>query len=74
MYKILITKTHFSSFQLRKFEFPQSSEATMENFIQFLEDVRMKRINPKYKSESIPENKNKKIIKIVGNTFISEIF
>ena len=34
----------------------------------------MKKINPKFNSEEIPNNENKKIIKIVGKTFLNEIF
>jgi hypothetical protein len=39
-------------------------------------DVKMKRMEPEYKSEQIvPEEENNKILrKIVGNSFISEIY
>lgn len=49
---------------------------TNESIIQFLEDVRMKKVDPYYRSEKVDEQENEQnpIKKITGNTFRQMIY
>jgi hypothetical protein len=55
-WKILLTKTDYSKFQLRRFNYNESEygKPTKESLLKFIEDVRMKKIDAEYKSEKIP--------------------
>jgi hypothetical protein len=77
LYKIMVTRTDFNNFQLQRFNYRQTIEdLKQENIIDFIMDVKMKKLEPEYKSEKIvPEEENKGVLrKIVGNSFISEIY
>ena len=54
----------------------KQKELSSEDVISFIEDVRMRKIEPQYKSEQVPtEEENKGVLrKIVGSTFINEIY
>jgi len=55
-FKILLTKTDYDHFQLRRWIYDNETygNPTKDSLIQFIEDVRMKKIDAEYKSEKVP--------------------
>ena len=65
-----MTKTEYSNFQLRKYEFKEELK-TEEDLIFFMDSVRNQQVEATYKSEAVIEEKDQqKVRKIVGHTFI----
>jgi len=55
-FKILLTKTDYDHFQLRRWIYDNEKygNPAKDSLIQFIEDVRMKKIDAEYKSEKVP--------------------
>lgn len=70
---IAITQVDYNNFALIKYIYPENQKNNLTNLtvIQFLEDVKMKKVDPYYKSEHINEEENKQlpIKKITGENF-----
>jgi hypothetical protein len=76
-YAIMFTKTDYDRFNLKKYVLSQGEkELTSQDIISFINDVRMKKIDPQYKTEKTPsEAENRGVLrKIVGSNFISEVY
>jgi hypothetical protein len=57
-YAIMFTKTDYDRFNLKKYILKQTQqELSSEDIIGFISDVRMKRLEPQYKSEPVPSEK-----------------
>lgn len=50
---VVVTKSDIASFKLDKFKF--EGEILKDNLVQFLDDVRLKKVDPYLKSENKPE-------------------
>ncbi|KRX09533.1 Thioredoxin-like fold [Pseudocohnilembus persalinus] len=82
---LIVTKVDHDSFQLDKFSYKQYNQVlTQENLIQFIEDVQLKKVEPYYISQSVPDYQeqesqllkinNHNIRDIVGKNFREEVY
>lgn len=52
---MMFTKTDYDKFNLKRYIYKGNQQnVSLEDIISFIEDVRMKRLEPQYKSEKIP--------------------
>lgn len=68
-WKLLITKTDYKAFQVERYLYTDE-ELTHEKLQGFVEDFRMKRLEPYYRSEKRPDPQQEGTVwKVVGKTF-----
>ena len=53
-FAIVYTQTDYDRFNLKKYVMKDLNNLNPSNIITFIEDVRMKRLDPQYKSEKVP--------------------
>ena len=76
-YVVMMTRTDYDRFNLKKYILKQNGiDFTSQDILNFIQDVRMKRLDPQYLSEKVPSEEENKgpLRKIVGSTFIKEIY
>lgn len=73
-FKIILTRTNYNAFALQRFLFTEE-ELTVDALKQFIDDFRLKKLKPFYRSEPKPgDQEGEDIVKIVGKTFNEKVY
>ena len=72
-FKILLTRTNYNAFTLQRFMYSKE-ELSVESLKEFIEDFKLKKLQPFLRSEAKPTTQTGEILKVVGKTLNDEIY